>query len=343
MRILLLLAVLLAAPAHAQITYAPTANGTYTVLDGATVTGPINVRLQGCPAGPWTYAVDGVQRNVEQTCPFDLGGDNFMLVLAAGAHTITATGSTTHTASFTVSGPQPPTDPAYTGDMLLSWAPPTKNADGSTLTDLAGFWIYYGTSPALGQSLGLPNPALTSYRFEDLAAGTWHFAMTARNAAGVESDRTASVSFAITAPPAPSCTAPKPDVETRPGQCVAPAVGTWEQTLTYASAAYPTCWAPGEWLPASAPSGACVVPPPPVEAWKVAPISGTRPVYEPVANLSSTAMVRGTSQGRVDPGKPCGEEVFKSGRNSYRYVDERDVVLDSPTYKGREHVAICTR
>ncbi len=32
------------------------------------------------------------------------------------------------------------------GDATLSWDPPTTNADGTPLTDLAGYRIYYGTS-----------------------------------------------------------------------------------------------------------------------------------------------------------------------------------------------------
>ena len=31
------------------------------------------------------------------------------------------------------------------GSMSLSWTPPTQNTDGSALTDLAGYKLYYGT------------------------------------------------------------------------------------------------------------------------------------------------------------------------------------------------------
>ena len=33
------------------------------------------------------------------------------------------------------------------GSATLSWMPPTENADGSALTDLAGYRIYYGRNP----------------------------------------------------------------------------------------------------------------------------------------------------------------------------------------------------
>lgn len=62
---------------------------------------------------------------------------------------------------------------------------------------------------------------------------------------------------------APTCTAPKPDDETRPQVCPEGTTGAWTQTRTYAQAAYPTCWTAGEWLPAVAPDGACVPIPPP--------------------------------------------------------------------------------
>jgi hypothetical protein len=61
-------------------------------------------------------------------------------------------------------------------------------------------------------------------------------------------------------PPAPTCTTPKPDREERPGQCPSGTIGAWTQSLDYVPTAYPTCWAPGEWLPTSPPADACVAP-----------------------------------------------------------------------------------
>lgn len=61
----------------------------------------------------------------------------------------------------------------------------------------------------------------------------------------------------------PTCTALQPPDETRPQTCPEGTTGEWTQTRTYSAAPYPTCWTAGEWLPASAPAGACVVPPPP--------------------------------------------------------------------------------
>jgi hypothetical protein len=87
------------------------------------------------------------------------------------------------------------TTPATTGSATLSWIPPTQNANGSVLSDLAGYHIYYGTTPELAQSVTLANAGLTRYVFTGLAQTTWYFAMTAYDSAGRESDRTAVASI----------------------------------------------------------------------------------------------------------------------------------------------------
>jgi hypothetical protein len=74
------------------------------------------------------------------------------------------------------------------GSASLSWQPPTQNTDGSALSNLSGFKIAYGTSSsAMSQTVTLANPGLTSYMVTGLGSGTWYFAVTAYNSAGVES------------------------------------------------------------------------------------------------------------------------------------------------------------
>jgi Putative Ig domain len=74
------------------------------------------------------------------------------------------------------------------GSAALSWQPPTQNTDGSALSNLGGFKIDYGTSStALTQTITVANPGLTSYVVTGLNSGTWYFAVTAYNSAGVES------------------------------------------------------------------------------------------------------------------------------------------------------------
>jgi hypothetical protein len=93
----------------------------------------------------------------------------------------------------------PPTKPPVTsGTATLDWMPPTENSDGTVLTDLAGYTVYYGTSPTnLTQTVKVTNPGLTAYTISNLTAGTWYFAVTAYSAAGAESVPTKTVSTTI--------------------------------------------------------------------------------------------------------------------------------------------------
>ncbi len=85
-----------------------------------------------------------------------------------------------------------------TGSVTLNWTPPNSNTDGSTLSNLAGFHIYYGTSAgSLSQTINESNPGLTSFTVTNLASGTWYFAITSYTSAGVESAQTQSVSTTI--------------------------------------------------------------------------------------------------------------------------------------------------
>ena len=101
--------------------------------------------------------------------------------------TITATSATTSVAlaAFTLTVTPAP---AATGSAALSWTPPTQNTDGSTLTNLAGYVVYYGSSPtALGNRIQISNPGLTAYTVSSLASGTYYFAIAAYSASGAES------------------------------------------------------------------------------------------------------------------------------------------------------------
>jgi len=76
-----------------------------------------------------------------------------------------------------------------TGNATISWLPPTQNTDGSTLTNLSGYKVFYGTDPtSLSQSVQIPNPGLTICVIESLSQGTWYFAVKAFSANGTESD-----------------------------------------------------------------------------------------------------------------------------------------------------------
>ena len=84
------------------------------------------------------------------------------------------------------------------GSATLSWMPPTENADGTVLTDLSGYKIYYGQSAStLDQVVTLDNPGLTRYVIENLSPATWYFAMTSYNSQGVESNRSTTASKTV--------------------------------------------------------------------------------------------------------------------------------------------------
>ncbi len=81
---------------------------------------------------------------------------------------------------------------------MLSWTPPTTNTDGSPLTNLAGYKVYWGTSQGnYPNSATLNNPGLTSYVVGNLAPGTYFFVATALNSVGVESSFSATASKTI--------------------------------------------------------------------------------------------------------------------------------------------------
>jgi hypothetical protein len=85
-----------------------------------------------------------------------------------------------------------------TGSATLSWTPPTQNTDGSALTNLAGYKIYWG--PAAGNypnSVTVNNPGLTSYVVTNLVSGTYFFSASALNSSGVESALAAPASKTI--------------------------------------------------------------------------------------------------------------------------------------------------
>jgi hypothetical protein len=85
-----------------------------------------------------------------------------------------------------------------TGSATLSWTPPTQNTDGSPLTNLAGYRIYWGPSQSsYPNSATLNNSGLTSYVINQLTPGTWYFVATALNSQGVESSFSNSASKTI--------------------------------------------------------------------------------------------------------------------------------------------------
>ena len=87
---------------------------------------------------------------------------------------------------------------ASTGSATLTWAIPTTRADGSALTNLAGFHIYYGTTPgSYATAITVANATVSTYVVSNLPSGTYYFVATAYDATGLESAYTTSASKTI--------------------------------------------------------------------------------------------------------------------------------------------------
>ena len=78
---------------------------------------------------------------------------------------------------------------AATGSVTLTWTPATKNTDGSPLTDLAAYKIYYGLSEGdYPNEIRIDNPGISSYVVVNLSPNGYYFVSTSINSSEVESD-----------------------------------------------------------------------------------------------------------------------------------------------------------
>lgn len=85
-----------------------------------------------------------------------------------------------------------------TNSFTLSWTAPTHNEDGTELTDLAGYKIYWGTSSgSYPNSVTINDRLATSYTVENLSPGTYEFVARSFNSSGVESRYSAPITKVI--------------------------------------------------------------------------------------------------------------------------------------------------
>jgi hypothetical protein len=89
-----------------------------------------------------------------------------------------------------------PLPTATTSNATLSWTAPTENTNGTALTDLRGYKIYYGTSAKeLNEVVALSSPGIQTYVVDGLSVGvTYYFAIAAMASDGTESAQSAVVS-----------------------------------------------------------------------------------------------------------------------------------------------------
>ena len=72
--------------------------------------------------------------------------------------------------------------------VKLSWIAPATNADGTPLTDLGGYIVYYGEKTSTDYAYTIDVGNSTSISINDLSSGTWCFAVASYDIDGNESD-----------------------------------------------------------------------------------------------------------------------------------------------------------
>lgn len=108
--------------------------------------------------------------------------------------------------------PEPP-PPSGTGTILMTYAQPTTNTDGSPIGALVANRVYWSTTslgPGVTASTALVQPPATSYLITGLAPGTWYTAVTAITAGG-ESELSNVLSKVIDGVPPPPPPPPPAD------------------------------------------------------------------------------------------------------------------------------------
>jgi Putative Ig domain len=76
----------------------------------------------------------------------------------------------------------------------ITWATPPVVANVAAGLQVAGYHIYYGTSPtSLTHETKVADPTLTSYVINNLASGMWYFAVAAYDADDVESPHSSTI------------------------------------------------------------------------------------------------------------------------------------------------------
>lgn len=95
-----------------------------------------------------------------------------------------------------------PTHPSERFSVTLAWDAPSTDAMGNALEDLAGFRIYHSPvmPPDGPEGTRIEVGGATEYTVQDLAAGSYWFAVTAVDASGNESDLSEALRVEVGAP-----------------------------------------------------------------------------------------------------------------------------------------------
>jgi len=106
-----------------------------------------------------------------------------------------STGSSTNGTSSSGAGSS---SSSSSDTVSVSWEAPTENTDGSALTNLAGYTLYFGTSAsAMTQKVSISTVGELSYVLANLGSGTWYIEVVAVNSSGIQSAPSSVVSVTI--------------------------------------------------------------------------------------------------------------------------------------------------
>jgi Fibronectin type III domain len=140
---------------------------------------PISFSIQGQPA--WTSFDSQTGALAGTPTAGDVG--------LSGGITITAVNSvnTVAVGPFSIGVDSTANPGPATGSATLNWSPPTENTDGTPLTNLAGYYVHYGTSDAsLAWTIDVADASAATYVVRGLTPGTYYFAVSAYNSLGLE-------------------------------------------------------------------------------------------------------------------------------------------------------------
>ena len=185
--------------------YAQPAGLVCTVLNPSGVIGTSNVTNVSVPCVVPSYTVGGsvsgltgsltlVNNGIDSKTVTTNGSYTFNNPLVSGTTYSVVVGSQPASQNCTVSnnsGTIAATNVAnvlaacvtISGNVSLSWTKPTQNTDGSVLTDLAGYKLYYGTDPNnLSNTIDIASGNTLSYTVQGLTAGTlYYFSISSYN------------------------------------------------------------------------------------------------------------------------------------------------------------------
>lgn len=149
-----------------------------TVNANGSVTPVLTWCTEGATASPGTTCAT---TGVASACT--ASGDWSGTKGASGSETLAAI---TSTKSYVIACSWPGQD-----KFTVSWTPPTQNDDGTPLTDLKGYDVYYANSPTNGPiAVDVPNAGATSKVVgPGLAPGTYYIQVDAYTSAGILSKK----------------------------------------------------------------------------------------------------------------------------------------------------------